>query len=167
MLAPAACGALVATCVLVTESGTLPPPYAPRFAIAVEPETVRVHINAERRSQLDVHVRLANHGPGSFYIPDCGHELERAEPNGKWVRVHTVPCRNTAPPLAVDVGKTVGYAIRVAAPTDSAPWQRGQIAGRYRNVTHFSTTCHAGSKWGRPVAYDRCVSPEFVVRETP
>jgi hypothetical protein len=152
---------------LVTESATTNPPYPPEFAIAVEPETVRVPINAQRRSQLDLHIRVANHGPGSLFVADCGHELQRAEPNGGWMGVHTVPCGASVPPLAVDVGEAVRYAIRITAPPDSAPWQRGHITGRYRTVTHFSTACRVSSTWDRPIPHNRRISPEFVVRETP
>ena len=164
MVRHVACGALVATCTLVTESGTT---YPPSYAIAVEPDTVRVLVNTQRRSQLDIHTRVANHGPGSLFIPDCGHEMQRAEPNGSWVRVHAVPCQTRGPPNAVDVGATFNYVIRISAPPDSSPWQRGHMAGRYRTVTYISTQCRAGSAWGQPLAFDRRISPEFVVREVP
>lgn len=168
MLQHVACGALVATCTLVTESGTAyTPPYPPSFAIAVEPDTVRVRINPQQRSQLDVHVRIANHGPGSLFIPDCGHEMQRLEPNGEWLRVHTIPCLTSGTPTAVDGGATFDYSMRVSSPADSSPWQRGHMAGHYRTVTHFSTTCHAGMTWSRSQTLDRRVSPEFVVREVP
>jgi hypothetical protein len=140
-------------------------PDPPDFTIRVEPDTVRVRTNAQQRSQFDMLVRITNHGPGMLFMPDCGHELQRAQPNGSWLRVHTVVCRTGDPPFAVDAGEGFGYAIRINAPADSSPWQRASIVGRYRTLSYISAEFRPNGVWGRPIAHDLRISSEFAIRE--
>ncbi len=141
-------------------------PDPPDFVILVEPDTVRVRTDAQQRSRFTLLVRIINHGPGMLFMPDCGHELQRAQPNGSWLRVHTVPCRAGAgPPFAIDAGEGFGYGILIAAPVDSAPWQRASIPGRYRAVSYISAEFRPNGVWGRLIAPDLRISPEFAIRE--
>lgn len=140
-------------------------PAPPAFRIVVEPDTVRARVNAQQRIQLDFLVRVFNDGPGLLFVPLCGHEVQRFEPNGAWTPVFRPPCPpNYGPPIALDPGQVYGYAVRIVAP-DSGLWRHGSIAGRYRTITYISAEFRAAGVWGRPVAFPLRISPEFPVRE--
>lgn len=142
------------------------PPDPPAFRIVVEPDTVRARLNVQGKVQLDFLVRIFNDGPGHLFVPDCGHEVQREEPNAGWTRVYVPPCpARLDPPVAVEPGGTFGYIVHIISPVDSGPWRRGAIAGRYRTISYISAEFRAAGAWGRPVPLDRRISPEFPVRE--
>lgn len=154
--------ALVGACTF-TNTPDLPDP--PSFSIVVEPDTVRARVNAQQRIQLDFLVRVFNDGPGQLFVPPCGHQIQRAQPNGTWLLVYAPPCpTGFVPPFAVDAGGTYGYAVRITSQVDSGPWRPGSIAGRYRAFSYISAEFRAGGAWGRPVPAALRYA-EFAVRE--
>jgi hypothetical protein len=152
----------IPACRIVT---TGDPPEAPDVRIVVEPDTLRSRIDSRQRSVIEMIVRTFNDGPGDLFMPECGHQLERSEPNEAWTIVHTVGCRTTEPPFHVEAGGTFGYSIRIFAPADSAPWRRGAIAGRYRIVNYISAEVRPNRAWGRPIPRAQRTSGEFVILE--
>lgn len=137
MLRIAAAVLLLTSCRIVL-TPDLPDP--PAFRIVIEPDTVDARVTSQQRTQIDVLVRVFNDGPGNLFMPACGHDLQRALPNGNWIAVHGVPCRpGTPPPFVLEAGGGFGYTIRISAPLDSAPWQRGAITDQYRTVSYIST----------------------------
>ncbi len=147
-------------------TNTVDPPDPPAFRIAIEPDTVRARINAQQRVQFELLVRIFNDGPGLLFVAPCGHELQRAAPNGAWTRVCTPACpRDPIPPFVVDAGGTYGYQIRIIAPVDSGPWRTGEIRGRYRTISYISAEYRAAGAWGRPVSMEKRISPVFAVLE--
>lgn len=154
--------ALVVACRI---TNTADPPDPPSFAITVEPDTVRARLNAQQRVQLDFLVRIFNDGPGRLFVPLCGHEIQRAQPNAVWLTVYAPPCPSGfVPPFAVDAGEAFGYAVRITSPVDSGPWRPGSIAGGYRAVSYISAEYRSGGAWGRPVPMNLRIK-EFPVRE--
>jgi hypothetical protein len=142
------------------------PPEPPAFRIVIEPETVVARLNAQQRIQMDFLVRIFNDGPGLLFVPACGHEIQRYEPNGAWSAVFRPPCPAAAgPPYALDPRQTYGYWVRIIAAVDSGPWRRGAVAGRYRAISYISAEFRAAGAWGRPVALGLRTSPEFRVKE--
>jgi hypothetical protein len=157
---------LVLTGCRIVSSSDLPEP--PDFRIRIEPESVEARLTAQQRSQIVFLVRVFNEGPGNLFMPECGHELQRAAPNGNWTAVHGVACTpRTPPPFVLEPGGGYGYTIRIVAPLDSAPWQRGAIAGQYRAVSYISTEFRPAGGWGRPIALGLRTSPVFRIREEP
>ena len=153
----------VASACTFTNTPDLPDP--PRFSLFVEPETVSARLNAQQRIQLDFLVRFINDGPGRLFVPPCGHEIQRAQPNNSWSAVYVPPCPSGfVPPFAIDAGEAAGYAVRIISPVDSGPWRRGSISGRYRAFSYISTEYRAGGAWGRPIAAALRYA-EFHVRE--
>ncbi|MGH7696214.1 MAG: hypothetical protein ACRENH_14610, partial [Gemmatimonadaceae bacterium] len=73
---------LVVACRITNTTDALDPP---SFRIVVEPDTVRARLNAQQRIQLDFLVRIFNDGPGRLFVPLCGHEIQRAQPNAEWL----------------------------------------------------------------------------------
>lgn len=148
-----------------TFSNTPDLPDPPRFSLFVEPDTVVARLNAQQRIQLDFLVRILNDGPNRLFVPLCGHEIQRVQPDNSWSVVHVPPCpTGFAPPFAIDAGEAFGYAVRITAPADSGPWRRGSISGRYRAFSYISTEYRAGGAWGRPIATALRYA-EFHVRE--
>lgn len=150
-------------------TNTTDPPEPPAIRIVIEPDTVHARISAQQRVQFVLLVRIFNDGPGQLFVAPCGHELQRAAPNGAWTRVFTPPCpRDPIPPFVVDVGGTFGYQIRIIAPVDSGPWRTGEIRGHYRTISYISAEFRAAGAWGRPVSMDKRMSPVFpVIGEVP
>ena len=72
--------AVVVSACRFTNTPDLPEP--PTFRIVIEPDTVRARINTQLRLQLDLLVRIFNDGPGMLFVAPCGHEMQRAAPNG-------------------------------------------------------------------------------------
>ncbi len=158
---------LTSLCLVVACTITSTPdlPKTPNFTMFVEPETVRARLNAQQRIQLDFLVRILNDGPGKLFVPLCGHEIHRSQPNGSWQLVYVPPCpTGFVPPFAVAAGEGFGYVVRITSPIDSGPWRPGSIAGRYRAFSYISAEFRSGGAWGRPIETARRFV-EFPVRE--
>lgn len=121
-------------------------------------------ITAHGIVQLEFLVRAFNHGPGTLFMPDCGHYVERASPNAGWIRVHEVQCPTARfPPVAIHAGGAYGWGLRLAAPADTGVWHTDLLAGRYRTVSYLSAELRPGGAWGRPLALRHRTSPEFQI----
>ncbi len=157
--------ALLAAC-RITNTADLPNP--PSFRVLVEPDTVRARLNVQQRIQLDFLVRILNDGPGRLFVPPCGHEIQRAQPNAEWLRVFVPPCpAGFVPPFAVDGGEGFGYVVRITSPVDSGPWGRGSISGRYRALSYISAEFRSGGVWGRPVPMNLRIAEFQVLEQIP